>query len=120
VDEGSSGVSDLAEIARRIDQRSHPVEIAGLRGGSAAAAAAQLIHTQGNPPALLLVATAKRADRCVADVAACLGEVPAGSQGAGGAAEGMGRVLPFPRYDTPPYERFSPQPFVGAQRREGL
>ena len=110
----------LTEIAQRVVDRSHAVEIAGLRGGSPAAVVAQLVEAHGNAPTLLLVANAKRADRFVADVAACLGETPTEGRGDAAATEGLGRVLPFPRYDTPPYERFSPQPFVVAQRMEVL
>ncbi|NRA07166.1 MAG: transcription-repair coupling factor [Myxococcales bacterium] len=123
MNEQASGVSELAGIARRIAQRSGAVELSGLRGASTAAATAQLVEAQGDAPTLLLVPTAKRADRCIADLKACLGEEPehtrprrAGNE----ASADPGRVLPFPRYDTPPYERFSPQPFVVAQRMEIL
>ena len=38
----------------------------------------------------------------------------------GAAADLPRRVRAFPRHDTQPYERFSPQPFVVAQRMEVL
>ena len=57
----------------------------------------------------MIVPTAKAGDAFVADLACALGETP-----------GTGRLRAFPRYDTQPYERFSPQPFVVAQRMDVL
>lgn len=120
MDERTSGVTGLADIAQRIAHRSNAVEVSGLRGSSAAAVAAHLVEAQGNAPILLLVPTAKHADRCIADLMSCLGEAPDDPQLRRQVATGAGRVISFPRHDTPPYERFSPQPFVVAQRMEVL
>ena len=62
-------------------------------------------------PALFLTADAKAADLLLEDLRVMLGEPP---------AEAGGRVRPFPRHDTLPYDRFSPQPFVTAQRMDVL
>ena len=58
---------------------------------------------------LVLVPTSKDADRFLEDLRATLGEPAVG-----------GRVRMFPRHDTQPYERFSPQPFLVAQRMDVL
>jgi transcription-repair coupling factor (superfamily II helicase) len=59
----------------------------------------------------VLAADSKRADVLQEDLRAALGEPPA-DQG--------GRVRAFPRPDTAPYDRFSPQAFVTAQRMDVL
>jgi len=92
------------------------VRVTGLRGGARAWAAAQLVRAHmdanadaGTPRVALAVAPdAKSADALLEDLRALLGD-------AGGE-----RVRPFPRPDTLPYDRFSPQPFVVAQRMDIL
>ena len=81
----------------------------GLRGAAGAAVTAQLVRAHGNRPVLVLVPTSKDADRFLEDLRATLGEPAVG-----------GRVRMFPRHDTQPYERFSPQPFLVAQRMDVL
>jgi len=63
------------------------------------------VRAHGDRPVLFLAPTAKAADALAADLRAALGDAEAG-----------GRGREFPRHDTQPYERFSPQPFVVAQR----
>jgi transcription-repair coupling factor (superfamily II helicase) len=58
---------------------------------------------------LVIVPSAKAGDAFVGDLRAALGEPGEG-----------GRVRAFPRHDTQPYERFSPQPFLVAQRMDVL
>jgi transcription-repair coupling factor (superfamily II helicase) len=69
---------------------------------------ARLSEAHAGAPVLVLTAGAKETDRLVEDLRAALGE------GADG------RVRPFPHPDTGPYDRFSPQPLVIAQRMEVL
>jgi transcription-repair coupling factor (superfamily II helicase) len=98
--------SRLAELAARLVARSGPVRLQGLRGGSRAVVIARLVGAHAGP-ALVLTAGAKETDRLVEDLRAALGESD-------------GRVRPFPHPDVAPYDRFSPQPLVVAQRMEVL
>ncbi|MBW2692659.1 MAG: hypothetical protein JRE57_08495, partial [Deltaproteobacteria bacterium] len=100
---------DLDDIARRIAERSGAVRLAGLRGGAGAVVGAKLVAQLGDAPALFVAPTAKACDALAQDLCAALGEP----------AEG-GRVRAFPAHDTHPYERFSPQPFLVAQRMDVL
>ena len=86
-------------------KRTQPVRLLGLRGGSRALVAAELIRAQAKRPVLVLTAHSRAADALVEDLRVALGE-----------QEGESRVCAFPRHDTLPYERFSPQPFVTAAR----
>ncbi len=89
--------------------RSKGVCLTGLRGTARAVVASQLVRAHGDRPVLVLVPTSKDADRFLDDLRATLGEPAVG-----------GRVRMFPRHDTQPYERFSPQPFLVAQRMDVL
>jgi transcription-repair coupling factor (superfamily II helicase) len=99
----------LDDVVARAMQRSGVVRLTGLRGAARAVAAAHLVRAHGDRPVLALVATAKASDAFAADLRAALGE-----------AENGGRVRVFPRHDTQPYERFSPQPLLVAQRMDVL
>ena len=83
------------------------MRLQGLRGGARAVVIARLVEAHAGP-ALVLTAGAKETDRLVEDLRGALGE------------SGEGRVRPFPHPDAGPYERFSPQPLVVAQRMEVL
>jgi len=96
---------NLDDVARRIAERSGAVRLGGLRGGTAAVVGARLVTQLGDAPALFVAPNAKACDALVQDLCAALGEP----------AEG-GRVQAYPDHDTHPYERFSPQPFLVAQR----
>jgi transcription-repair coupling factor (superfamily II helicase) len=100
---------DLADVARHAVTRRRTVHWTGLRGAARAIATAQLVRAHEDRPVLVLVPTAKEGDAFHADLRAALGE-----------SDEEGRVRSLPRYDTQPYERFSPQPFVVAQRMEVL
>jgi len=102
-------LESLDDVVARVMQRERPVRLTGLRGAARAAVAAHLVRAHGARPALVLVPTAKAGDAFVDDLRAALGEPGVG-----------GRVRAFPRHDTQPYERFSPQPFVVAQRMDVL
>jgi len=101
-----AGQSSLEQIARRVTAREGAVRLTGLRGAARAVAAAELVRAHGERPLVFLTPSAKSADALSADLRSALG-------GEGALAE---RVRAFPRHDTLPYERFSPQPFVVAQR----
>jgi transcription-repair coupling factor (superfamily II helicase) len=105
----SQSLATLEEVASRVSQRKGTVHLAGLRGAARAVVTAQLARAHGQRPLLVLVPTAKAADAFAEDLRAALGEGEAG-----------GRVRAFPRHDTLPYERISPQPFVVAQRMDVL
>ena len=105
----AADVQNTADLAEGLLARRRSVRIAGLRGAARAVWVAQLARAHGDRPLLVIVPTAKASDAFVADLACALGETP-----------GTGRLRAFPRYDTQPYERFSPQPFVVAQRMDVL
>lgn len=102
---GQSASATLKQVVAQVQKRSTPVRVTGLRGASRALVAAELIRTQGTRPVLLLTPHSRAADALAADLRLALGE-----------REDETRVLLFPRHDTLPYERFSPQPFVTSQR----
>jgi len=104
-------VRALADLVERVGGRRGPVEIAGLRGAAGAVVGAHLVRALATGPVLALAPDAKRADLLLEDLRVALGEAP---------PEEGGRVRPFPRHDTAPYDRFSPQAFVTAQRMEVL
>ena len=99
----------LGDVVARVGARAGPVRLTGLRGTARAVAMAHLVRAHGERPVLVLVPTSKACDALVDDLRAALGEGETG-----------GRVRVFPRHDTQPYERFSPQPFVVAQRMDVL
>jgi transcription-repair coupling factor (superfamily II helicase) len=107
--EARQPLQDLEGVVARVMVRSGPVRLSGLRGAARAVVLATLVREHEGRPVLALVPTAKAADEFEADLRAALGEP----------AEG-GRVRGFPRHDTHPYERFSPQPFLVAQRMDVL
>jgi transcription-repair coupling factor (superfamily II helicase) len=98
----------LEKLARELLSREAAVRLTGLRGAARAVAAAELARAHGDRPLLVLVPSAKAGDRFAEDLRTALGEPE------------EGRVRPFPRHDTHPYERFSPQPFVVAHRMDVL
>jgi transcription-repair coupling factor (superfamily II helicase) len=101
----------LARALARVDAREGAVHLTGLRGAARAVIGAELVRARADRPVLFLAAHSKAADALLLDLRVALGERP---------AEEGGRVRPFPRHDTQPYERFSPQPFVVAQRMDVL
>ena len=105
----SRPLRDLDDVVDRVMARAGSVRLTGLRGAARAVVTAHLVRAHGDRPVLVLVPTAKAADAFVDDLRAALGE-----------PESDGRVRAFPRHDTQPYERFSPQPFVVAQRMDVL
>jgi len=122
----------LDRVLEAVHARTGPVSLSGLRGAAHAALGAHLVEAHGERPVLFVTRSSKAADALVEDLRATLGEAGGGTAGAtaarprrGSAAPGPAgtapaRVRPFPRHDTPPYDRFSPQPFVVAQRMDVL
>jgi transcription-repair coupling factor (superfamily II helicase) len=103
------GGDSLERVVTQVMERSRPVRLTGLRGASRAVVGARLAMAHGDAPVLFLTANAKAADALLDDLRTCLGE-----------REDARRTRPFPRHDTIPYDRFSPQPFVVAQRMDVL
>ncbi len=111
-DDGGSlppGLRDLADVVARVRTRTGPVHLTGLRGGARAAVIAELVRAQGERPVLCLAPSSKAGDALLEDLRSMLGETSVES-----------RLRAFPRHDTPPFDRFSPQPFVVAQRMDVL
>jgi len=106
---GAHALRDLADVVARVGRRSGPVHLSGLHGGARASVVAELVRAQGERPVLCLVPTSRAADALLEDLRTVLGE---------GGRES--RVRAFPRHDTLPFDRFSPQPFVVAQRMDVL
>ena len=104
-------VKSLEDIAGWVRERQGPVRLHGLRGSAHAAVLARLAEAHPGAPMLVLAEGAKAVDGLAEELRFALGEPPP-DQG--------GRVRPFPAPDTPPYDRFSPQPFVVAQRMDVL
>jgi transcription-repair coupling factor (superfamily II helicase) len=102
-------IAALDDLAQRVVERAGVVRLTGLRGGARAVVGAHLVKIHGDRPALFVAPNGKACDALVADLRAALGEPEEG-----------GRVRAFPRHDTHPYERFSPQPFLVAQRMDVL
>jgi transcription-repair coupling factor (superfamily II helicase) len=98
----------LDRVVERVMARSGALRLTGLRGAARAVLVAHLARAQGERPLLVVVPSSKACDAFVEDLRAVLGEPE------------DGRVRPFPRHDTHPYERFSPQPFVVTQRMDVL
>ena len=105
-----SAIGVIAKQAVKLEAERPPQRITGLRGAAKAVVAAELIRAHSDRPVLLLTASAKTADAWQAELTTLLG---VGTPGDGQNAE---RLVPYPRHDTLPYERFSPQPFLTAAR----
>jgi transcription-repair coupling factor (superfamily II helicase) len=99
----------LAKLSDRILRRSTPLLLTGLRGSARAIAIAELIHAHGARPVLVVSPGSKESDALRDDLCAALGETP-----------GKERLRVFPRHDTHPYDRFSPQPEIVSQRMARL
>ncbi len=106
---GPPGLRDLADVVQRVLARKGPVHLTGLRGAGRAAVVAELVRAQGTRPVLCIVPSSRAADAFLDDLRSMLGENGPES-----------RLRAFPRHDTLPFDRFSPQPFVVAQRMDVL
>jgi transcription-repair coupling factor (superfamily II helicase) len=83
--------------------------LTGLRGAANRVAASHLIRAHGDGPILYVTAHSRAADAAALALRSMLGE-----------RDDTTRIRAFPRHDTLPFDRFSPQPFLVSQRMEVL
>ena len=83
--------------------------LTGLRGAAGRVAASHLIRAAGDAPVLYVTPHSRAADDAILALRGFLGE-----------REDESRIRAFPRHDTLPFDRFSPQPFLVSQRMEVL
>ena len=83
--------------------------LTGLRGAANRVAASHLIRAHGDRPVLYVTPHSRAADAAALALRGLLGE-----------REDATRIRAFPRHDTLPFDRFSPQPFLVSQRMEIL
>jgi transcription-repair coupling factor (superfamily II helicase) len=83
--------------------------LTGLRGAANRVAASHLIRANGDRPVLYVTPDSRAADAAALALRGMLGE-----------REDTTRIRAFPRHDTLPFDRFSPQPFLVSQRMEVL
>ncbi len=103
-------VQSLSDVLARVLSRRGAVHLSGLQGTASALVAAELVRAHAGA-ALFITAGAKSADAFASDLRIALGEASTCE---------YSRVHAFPRHDTGPYDRFSPQPFIVAQRMDVL
>jgi len=101
--------SALGALAQEVADRTGPIDLTGLRGTARSVATAELIRAHPQQPVLVLGPSAKRCDALADDLRTVLGEEPDSR-----------RLRRFPRHDTLPYDRFSPQAFLTTQRMDVL
>ncbi len=107
--EKTQRLETLDDVIAGAVSRRNGTRLTGLRGSARAIIAARLARAHSGRPVLVITPDSKSADRLLEDLRFALGEVETG-----------GRVRAFPRPDVHSYERFSPQPFVVAQRMDVL
>jgi transcription-repair coupling factor (superfamily II helicase) len=83
--------------------------LTGLRGAANRVAAAHLIRAHGDHPVLYVTPHSRASDAASAALRGLLGE-----------REDSSRLHVYPRHDTLPFDRFSPQPYLVSQRMEVL
>ena len=83
--------------------------LTGLRGAARRVAAAHLIRAHGDHPIVYITPHSRASDAAVQAFRGLLGE-----------REDASRLHVFPRHDTLPFDRFSPQPYLVSQRMEVL
>ena len=83
--------------------------LTGLRGAARRVAAAHLIRAHGDHPVLYVTPHSRASDSASLALRGLLG-----------LREELSRLRVFPRHDTLPFDRFSPQPFLVSQRMEVL
>jgi transcription-repair coupling factor (superfamily II helicase) len=83
--------------------------LTGLRGASNRVAASHLIRAHGERVVVYVTPHSRAADAAIVALRGFLGE-----------RDGESRIRAFPRHDTLPFDRFSPQPFLVSQRMEVL
>ena len=103
------GDTPFDRFVREARERGQPTRLTGLRGEANRVAASHLIRAHGDRPVLYVTAHSRAADAAALALRGLLGE-----------REDATRIRAFPRHDTLPFDRFSPQPFLVSQRMEIL
>jgi transcription-repair coupling factor (superfamily II helicase) len=103
------GDTPFDRFVRSLREEGNLSRLTGLRGASNRVAASHLIRSHGDRPVLYLTADSRAADAATVALRGMLGE-----------REDESRIRNFPRHDTLPFDRFSPQPFLVSQRMEVL
>jgi transcription-repair coupling factor (superfamily II helicase) len=94
---------------REARERDPLLRFTGLRGASNRVAASHLIRAHGERTVVYVTPHSRAADSAIVALRGFLGE-----------REGESRIRSYPRHDTLPFDRFSPQPFLVSQRMEVL
>lgn len=103
------GDTPFDRFVRDEREKGRLTRLTGLRGASNRVAASHLIRAHGDGPVLYVTAHSRAADAAALALRGLLGD-----------REDATRIRPFPRHDTLPFDRFSPQPFLVSQRMEIL
>ncbi|MBW2426205.1 MAG: transcription-repair coupling factor [Deltaproteobacteria bacterium] len=99
------GDTPFDQLLRKAREGEGLARITGLRGASNRVAASHLIRAHGDRPVLYVTPHSRASDVAVGALRALLGE-----------RDDRSRLQVFPRHDTLPFDRFSPQPFLVSQR----
>jgi transcription-repair coupling factor (superfamily II helicase) len=83
--------------------------ITGLRGAANRVAASHLIRAHGDHPVVYITPHSRASDAAMLALSGLLGE-----------REDLSRLHAYPRHDTLPFDRFSPQSYLVSQRMEIL
>nr|MBC8188789.1 hypothetical protein [Pseudomonadota bacterium] len=103
------GDTPFDRLIREKGKANELTRLTGLRGAANRVAASHLIRDHGDRPVLYITAHSRAADDAALALRGMLGE-----------REDTSRIRAFPRHDTLPFDRFSPQPFLVSQRMEVL
>jgi transcription-repair coupling factor (superfamily II helicase) len=103
------GDTPFDRFVREAREGGQLTRLTGLRGEANRVAASHLIRAHGDRPVLYVTAHSRAADAAALALRGLLGE-----------REDATRIRAFPRHDTLPFDRFSPQPFLVSQRMEIL
>ncbi|MFP6655986.1 MAG: CarD family transcriptional regulator, partial [Myxococcota bacterium] len=103
------GDTPFDRLVRKAQESGSLLRLTGLRGSANRVAACHLIRAHGERPVLYVTAHSRAADAAALALQGMLGERP-----------DQTRIRHFPRHDSLPFDRFSPQPFVVGQRMEVL
>ena len=103
------GDTPFDRFVREAREGGQLTRLTGLRGEANRVAASHLIRAHGGRPVLYVTAHSRAADAAALALRGLLGE-----------REDATRIRAFPRHDTLPFDRFSPQPFLVSQRMEIL
>ena len=103
------GDTPFDRFVREARESQNVLRLTGLRGASNRVAASHLIRAHGERVVVYITPHSRSADSAIAALRGFLGE-----------RDGASRIRSYPRHDTLPFDRFSPQPFLVSQRMEVL